>query len=205
MDHISFRNLTEGDFLGTPLREFKGHLEALEPEYNEEWKRTYIHFKFTEVEVISSQEPYDLPIADVRMPYSSRRQSGWGVLASSAVKLLPENMDVRDTVGTVQHWKVTGGHMLWDSRTKAEVDRQCWEVLSIEGAGQVKVDAMQRAKELLDGKTLQQFQSAALSDAVIRSDASVQQAILGRTLVQQLVESGEVVVDADGIHYVKMV
>lgn len=209
LDMISFRNLQDGfDPLGTPLREFRGHLEALETESvvanydGREVQRLYVHFKFTNVDVVTAQEPYDLPIADVRLPYSNNKRSAWGVLASSAVKLLVEGMDVRDTIGTDQHWKVTDNHMLWDGRQRKEVPRQCWEVLEIGGAGQVQVDVMVRVKDLLNGATIQQFNSAALSDPIIRSNPEIQQAVISRTLVNSLVEKGEVVVDDNGVYHV---
>jgi len=206
LDRISYRNLTDGfDVLGTPLREFTGKLEGLSTEQREfqgGGSRLYVKYSFTNVEVIASETPYDLPIVEISLPYSDRKKSVFGILAQSSLKFLPEGLDFRDTVGMTQHWKVTPGHMLWDGRQNKEVERQAWEVVGIEGAGTVKANATARAKELLDGKTLQQFNSSALSDAVIRSDVMVQQAILGKTFVQSLVDNGEVVVDSDGVHHV---
>lgn len=198
---ITIRNLEEGGGARTPLREFKGKLDKYYGEFQERFNRTQVHLAFTEVEVVESTEPYDFPIADIVIPFSSRARSLWGIFSKSLAKVLPDGTDIVDAVGSVLHLKYTGGHMLWDG--SKETPRDAWEVVAVAevAAKAVKVDPMVRALQLLDGKTVQQFNQAALSDPVVRSDTIVQASIMQKRFIAEAIIKGLVTADVDGVHH----
>lgn len=69
---------------------------------------------------------------------------------------------------------------LWDGRAEEDRPTPAWTVYEIEGvgvAGGQGVSAMDLAMSLLDGKTLAEFNVAALANPVIRNDTSLLQAI----------------------------
>jgi len=70
--------------------------------------------------------------------------------------------------------------LLYDGRADKDVERPCWTVYSIEGvgiAGGQGMSPMDKAMTLLDGKSLAEFNAAALADPQVRGDAALLQAI----------------------------
>lgn len=99
-----------------------------------------------------------------------------------------DRMDLkRDCIGKRIGWVLTDGidgrptpMDLYDGRIDADKPTPAWTVYEIEGvgvAGGQGVSAMDLAMSLLDGKTLAEFNTAALANPVIRSDTSLLQAI----------------------------
>ena len=207
MSGLSVRNLETGQ-VRSPLREFKGRLEGVRREHNEQYNRDSNHLSFVEVEVIESIEPYDFPIAELTFSASNRTRSLWGIFGTTLVKLLADGEDLKDTIGRVYHLKVTPGHMLpsRDPNTNkwTDTERDAWEVIGLEGKAAVKPSssgATEEALRILDGKTTSQFNAAALSNPAVRADPKVQSAIMGKTFIRMAVDAGMVTVDADGIHH----
>ena len=200
-NQISIRNLEVGGGPRTPLRKFKGRLEKYNT-YTDTWERTQVKLHFTQLEVEKSDEPYDLPIAEIDIPFSKREKSRWGIFSNSLAKFLQPDQDIVDSVGTELEMSWTDGHMLYDGRENKDTLQASWEVTGLKGTvAETKVDAMTRALELLNKKTLSQFNSDALSDPVIRSDETMQKSIMDGSFVTAVVEGNQVTVDADGVYH----
>lgn len=205
---LSFRGLQEG--FEHPLIEFIGTLQDYNPQPPNEQGRVPVLFNFTDVEVIRSREPYPHPIAQLRILLSDKKRSGWGILGQS-VQAIDESLDIPDLVNKRLHMEHTPGHHFGKSREanaegiKEDIIRDCWELKAIvggSGSSTVKVDAMTRVLELLDGKNAQQFNQAAFADAIIKTDSSIQGGILDNTLLAGLIASGQITKDDNGIHHV---
>ena len=203
---VSIRNLERGRF-SQPLKEFKGTFKGLSDEDVEHTEYNgkpglRVHLKFSDVEVIESTEPYDFPIAELSLPYSKTADSIWGVLSDSMVLHIPDNKNITDLAGVRMHLKFTPGHMMWDGQKRTP--RESWEVVGIEGKASAtpKKSGLDRALEILNGKTTQQFNQAALSDPVVRADSEIQPLILGKKFIPQMIEMGAATVDKDGVHHV---
>ena len=46
-------------------------------------------FNFGELTVIDSREPYSLPIAEIKIPYSDRAETRWAAFAASFTRVVP--------------------------------------------------------------------------------------------------------------------
>jgi len=98
-----------------------------------------------------------------------------------------DRMDIRQCIGKRIGYVMCDGEegrpakpLLYDGRADKDVERPCWTIYSIEGigvAGGQGMSPMDKAMELLDGKTLAEFNAAALADPQIRGDAALLQAI----------------------------
>jgi len=101
-----------------------------------------------------------------------------------------KRMDLKDCIGRRIGLVVADGedgrpekHALFDGRNKDEAHPKgqdtptaVWEVYMVEGIGSADgagVSALDKAMELLDGKTLPQFNAAALASDVIKSDVAL--------------------------------
>ena len=138
-------------------------------------------------------------------------------------------------IGKMLHVKLTGGHMMWDSRAAnpnnpskpgAEVPRDCWEVLEVEGEEtaqptpapvppkkaeaptQVKPSVAPVAKgnvgiaiSLADGKTEQQFYNDFFKNASLKGDGTMVTKVMGRTLLPELLAGGQLTKDGNGIFH----
>lgn len=207
LDQISIRNLEAEGGPRTPLRKFTGKLEPLGTRTDNTYSkpRVMVKLSFTNVEVIQSLEPYDFPIAELEIAHSQKEKSRWGIFSLSLGKLLKADQDLKDAVGVRMELTWTEGHLLYDGRQSKDTEQGAWEVTAIDGISATKETPQDRALSILDGKTLAQFNSAALSDPTIRSDATLQGLIMSKKWVPQMIEEGLVAADEDGIHRVKKV
>lgn len=202
------RNLEPaGEF--QPLREFKGVLEKIESSHDEEYNTTHMHLHFTDVDVIESEEPYDFPIASIRFPYNLKVGTRWGIFSNTVTSFLEDNQDISDLVGCNLHMKM-GIHKLWHGRERKRTDQLAWELIGVEGTpipGTVKEEsnAMNRALEILDGKTIQKFNSESLKDPIIRGDPEVSKAITDKVFAETMLAEGVVIIDEEGIHHLAQV
>ena len=143
----------EDGFQRTPLREFTGILESITAEDVASNGRSWVNaiYNFTELEIIKSTEPYTLPIAQISIGISNRKQSAMGVFGASVDKLLnvdeegnplqaevdgAPNPDIKGQgylIGKRLHMTMTGGHMQWDRNKGTETPRENWEVMEVVG------------------------------------------------------------------------
>ncbi len=204
---LSFQNLQDG-YQETPLIDFKGNLQSYDPQPPDQFGNTRVVFSFIGVEVIESIEPYPFPIATIRIKYSNKKNSQWGILAASAKKVLGDEADVPNLVGKDQRWR-TREHSYGTNRQGEEMTGMVWDVLEVEGVGSTGADApatvpaITRVLELLDGKTLPQFHQVVFADPVVKADSQLMASVMGNTLIPTLVESGQVSLDDNGIYHVQ--
>lgn len=102
---------------------------------------------------------------------------------------------------------------LYDGRANdgqgGDVPKPTWTVYSIEGigaAGTGGVTPMEKAKQLLDGKNQTDFNTAVLSDDVVKSDGLLLSSIslpasAPTSFVTTMVQSGEFTVDEAGVYH----
>lgn len=219
---VRIRDLEKGGgYRGTPLREFKGTLESYSANLVDRFTpvRTEIVFNFTDIEIGEGMappiEPYPFPIAQVSIFYNVNEVSYWGIFANSLVALIPENEGLDYLESKKLHMKVTGGHMMWDGQKGIETPRECWELISVEGAvappgsgkptGKKGVDANPTdvALKLLDGKNIQDWNQIVFQDPAVKSDGDLITSILNNTFIPSMKEKGIVTVDENGVHHVK--
>ena len=205
-DMLSIRGLTDSDFKQSPLREFKGVLDS----YGLEEKKP-VSMNFREMEVIDSIEPYPFPTGVIDIWASPKIKSVWGVFGVSLAKLIPEGSDLKDCINGNFHMKMTPGHMLpkkiKDEATGIEewkdVAKECWEVISFNGvtADGVGKSPTDTATDLLDGKTLMNFNLDALQNEIIRGDNELLSAIVSKAFADGLVAAGKFTIDPEGIYH----
>ena len=102
---------------------------------------------------------------------------------------------------------------LWDGRTNegkgGNVPTPSWKVYSVEGIGSADSSGAtpeEEAMQLLDGKTLAEFNQAALQNEAIRSDVALLQAIGSppaspKNFANALVKAGKFSKDAQGVYH----
>ena len=60
---------------------------------------------------------------------------------------------------------------------------------------------LQRAIDLIDGKTQQQWNNVVFQDAQVKADTALVNSIITGTFLAPLVESGVLTMDADGVYH----
>jgi hypothetical protein len=170
-----------------------------------------------------------MPVADITIAHSNRKQSGMGILGASMDRILNAGLAAdapiemakgQDAlVGLLQEWKMTPGHMMWDGQQKKEVPRECWEVVWVEGmdtpaasmptanaaTAQVKsanvVNSIDVAVGLLDGKTEQQWYSVIFSNPTVKGDTALTNSIIGKSFIPAMLTAGKMTKDANGVYH----
>lgn len=204
---VSIRGLTEGGF-ETPLRRFKGRYVGLktEPITDAQGNTTgkiRVILQYSDVEVIDSTEPYNFPTAEIRFSHSLKKGSKWGIFSESLVKLLPEDEDLNECKGKMMELVYTPDHDFGENRDTGErIVSSIWEVASIEGGG-AKVNPIERALELLDGKTIAEFNQVVFSDPAIKGDVAFGETLLDDSFIKSMLDSGKVTKNDDGVCHVK--
>lgn len=193
----SVRGLVDSEFY-TPLRKITGILDSM---YREDRQfGTFVVLNLKELEVIKSVEPYILPIAQISIKESNKKNSAWGLFGESLVQLLGEDEDVKDCVGRRIGLEMEEAHVYGkDRQTQEDMVGVVWRAYSLEGAAGGKQSAAARAKELLIGKTRAEFNKLAYADPLIKADPALQRAITDRSFINALVQTGEVAEDANGV------
>jgi len=204
----SFRGLEEG-YQAIPVKHFKGKLESFNTEMrtNVTPAKEYVNLLFTELDIIETSEPYNFPILQLSFPRSKRKTSYWGVLGESGLKHLGENEDFPNLQGRYLELKVTPGHMMWDASKGEETGRDCWEILSVSGEAGAKpsgTSPLNRALELLDGKSEADFNQSVFQDELVKSGGLIP-SILDNTdtgFLATLISTGRATKDDSGIFHV---
>lgn len=196
----------------TPLREFKGVLDGIKTEPNQ-YQKTDVILWFSELDVIASDEAYPFPITNLNITYNENEKSKWGVFADSTRKFVPENVTnvaalLESLMGKRLHMKYTGGHMMWDRDKGMETARECWELVGAEGGEPMTVatggasDTAKIALDLMDGKTIQEWNQEVFQNPAVKVDGALIDQIIGNTFFPAMKEQGNVTVDDDGILHV---
>ena len=190
--------------------------------------RLEVTYNFSEVETFLATEPYPFPIAQISIMHSNRTKSGMGVLGASMDRLLNTDLDENTPqeqaknqdilIGVMQEWKVTPGHMMWDNDLQKETPRESWEVVWAEGFGGTPCSGVaeptptkapttggetpvQRAINLLDGKTQQEWNNVVFQDTVVKNDTALVNSMITGQFLPPLEQSGVVTKDDDGVYH----
>lgn len=208
-DLVSVRGLVDSEF-GTPLRKFYGKLDSYPTEPAVGYAGTRVSLNFSDVEAIQSIEPYNFPIATLNIGLSNRRRSRWGVLGDSLAELIAEGEDIKHCIGRRIGMVLTDGQdgrpepiMLYNGKTKQEEPVACWRVFEVAGvvAGARATTPLDQAKKFLDGRSLSDFNKAALADPIIRNDGELIVAITNKSFVNALVQTGEFTKDESDVYH----
>lgn len=235
LNQLRTRGYESGGFR-SPLRHFRGKLTSITGSMvqrgNMQQARLEVAYNFSDVEVFDSTEPYPHPIAQITIMHSTRTKSGMAVLGTSMDKILNANIDKNTPqeqaknqdalIGVMQEWKVTSGHMMWDSKEEKETPRECWEVVWAEGFGGTPHSGttptttanpastpttssgetpLQRAINLLDGKTQQQWNNIVFQDEVVKNDTALINNIINGKFLPPLEEAGTITKDDNGVYH----
>ncbi len=232
LEQLRTRGFETGGFR-SPLRHFRGKLTSFTGSMvqrgNMPQAKLEILYNFAEVEVFESTEPYQNPIAQLNMMHSTKVKSNAGVLGLSMDKLLNAGLDENVPqaqaknqdflVGKIQEWKLTPGHMMWDSDKGMETPRECWEVVYIEGVGGTPhsgvatapatatpapagVTPEQEALSKLDGLTQQEWNNVVFQNALIKSKPELTQKIIGGEFIAEALAANKVTKDDNGVFHV---
>jgi hypothetical protein len=203
----SVKGLKDSSF-GSPLTHFKGKFHSYQTvpsrfkDKNGNSKLNVIlNFSDLDMTSIKSKEPYNFPTAQIEIPYSEYNKSRWGVWGNSIIKFLPEGQDFQAAVGSVVTMGITPGHDCGQKDTEDKTKKvmsDCWEIVAVEGMGK-KVDPMTRLLELVDGKTVPEFNQIALADSTIRLDPTIITGLINNTLIPALEAKGQIKKDEKGI------
>jgi hypothetical protein len=210
--------------------------QEVKPIEGTERKQIINKLNCADIEVVETNEPFPFPIYTVRVSYSNKVKSKWGTLAASIVKVVdsqytkeqqdPKNPayvppekrpGIKDLIGKRVGFVVADGvngrpnpPVLYDGRDKIDKPTPCWTVFSVGGivAGQIGKSPVDRAKELLNGKTLVEFNNTVLQDALVRSDMALVTACTKPisapdSFVATMVAAGLFTVDDKGVYHKK--
>jgi len=196
---ISVRGLQDSEYGGTPLRKFRGILDSYNPDDRK--FGTFIVLNFKDLSDVEAVEPYNFPIAQIAIKYSNKKNSAWGVFGDSLALLLPDDEDIKDTVGKRYGMEMEIGHIYGQDKEGKDMLGNPWKVFELEGAvaGEKKVTAKDEALRLLIGRTRAEFNKEAYADPIIRKDTALQRAITDKSFVNSLLQLGTVEEDENGI------
>jgi len=189
-----------------PLRDFWGKLDHWVPRRDERYNRTIIDLGFTELRVVASVEPYKLPTTQISIPHSTYLTSSWGVFATSVNKFLTEEEEWTVLEGATLHMVLTDNHNFGTARdTNEPIIRSCWEVVEVQGreTGGGAISPIQKALDLLDGKSDQDYYQVALADPIIKKDGNLVTQLLNNTFLPAVEASGQAKKDENGIWHTK--
>jgi len=199
----SIRGLVDSEF-ASPLRKFYGVFDSYLNQPEEGSRKARIALNFRELEVLASVEPYPWPTATISIARSNRKNSAWGIYSQSLAECIPDEEDLKDQLNKRLLLEVTPGHDYgFKDEQGVQIIRDAWEVMEVAGKarGATTTSAQERAKQLLDGKTMPDFNSAALADPLIRADTDLQRAITDRSFVQAMLQTGEFTKDENDIFH----
>ena len=196
---------------------------------------TQVTLNLRDLEVIETVEPYHYPIFSPQFGQSNRKKSRWGILSESFNEIVdsvltaeqkdPDNpnfippknrTDIKDCIGKRIGLVMSDGDdgrpaapMLYDGRADQAKPTPTWRVYSVEGfgvAGGQGVTPLDKAMTMLDGKTLADFNAAALADPIVRGDATLLASIsmppsAPTSFSNTMVASGQFTVDENGVYH----
>lgn len=191
----------------------------------------YAVYNFAELEVIASTEPYPMPIAQIPLPISNTKRSQMGVWGASIDKLInidtagqplpdgsPNLKKQGYLIGKRLRVKLTEGHPTWDRNQGKEVPRSAFEVMVIVGEGTVTSapqtvpagttaaptgsPSLQKALDILEGKSLQEWYQAVFADPVVKADGALVTKIIQNALIPPMEAAGLIVKDANSKYHV---
>jgi len=226
---LKTRGFESGGFT-TPLRDFYGRLTEITGVMRTGNSGPYLQvlYNFGELEVLESTEPYLAPTAQIAVSQSTRERSRMGYLGHSIDNIinagLPDDAPAEQVKGQEflrgkrQRWVITGGHPIWNQQQGKEIPVECWTVMEVEGfnastpipattgttadgSAATGKTAMQEAIDLLDGKTLADWQQVVFTNDIVRVDTELVNKILGGQFVPEIVSSGAFTIDGDGVYH----
>lgn len=213
---LSIKNIGDDTVDRSVLQAFTGTLANIKtepPGENDQYKKDRVVLEFVDIADVESTEPYPWPTFPVRLnaPAAGKKispMSALGVLMNSSIKYLKEGEDFGDLKGRRLQLRRTSGHKIKigdGAGSRVEKDMTYWEVEGVVGSGTAKQSgtlSRQRAIELLDGKTLPDYNVIVLSDQTVLGDPTLVAQIASRVFVSSLLADGTVTVDGAGVYHV---
>lgn len=213
---VSTRGLVEGGYEQSPLRRFRGKFAGYTTAPATGYAGTRVTLNFTEVDVLQSVAPYNFPTAQLETGLSNRKKSKWGYFSDSLNALMDEEEDIQDQEGKLMEMVFCDGlderpapRPIFSAKADIEeypdrmVPTPYWAVAELEGvvAGAEKQTPAGRAEELLDGKTLAEFNKAAYADPLVKTDVELQRAITDKSFVKSMLSAGTFTKGPDNVYH----
>lgn len=217
----------------SPLIEFWGVLQSYQGQQlvSKSTNRPYqtVLFKFTDLEVIESTDPYPFPVAELRFFYNPPSQSygntAWEALANSVRSRLGlVGSDAFDQlVGKRQHWRKelfpistkvierdeAGEEVMVNGVPKVayvNVDTPSFRIVEVDGiqgqagsAGGAGFDLVDHVLSLADGKTELQFNAVVMDDQQVMRNPSLVAELTNGSFMATMTATGKLTKDAEGL------
>lgn len=172
-------------------------------------KSIMVTFNFKDLEIIDSTEPYVLPIAQIRIPFSNPQgtseKTRWAGLSGSLRTLGIPTLDW--LVGKHQEWKqmphTISGMVNPDAANPrdrfGDIEAEVWKVIAVEGAVATNDELEAELLTLADGKTEAEYYQALTQNPNVLKRPDLVGEITDRTLVGKLLLGGKLVRSAEGV------
>ena len=173
-----------GGVYNTPLRKFRAHFDGYEVQqrkgqFAKEGQQDVL-LNFSKLTVLESDPAYPYSVAQLALKFSDSLNSGWCLFEDSIAAVLGKSVDnvsIDDIVGMDVTMQREDNHFFFTDTAGKESKGTVWRVT--EAGGQVAgVDPMEKALQLLEGKTRGEFIGEALADPIVQSDRTLQNIIL---------------------------
>jgi len=140
-----------------------------------------VAWEFTDIEVMDSDEPYDLKTAVIGLNYSDALNSGYVAFEDTVAEAfdVPEEEACIDlTVGARIHVTREDNHLFFIDKNKKESRGVVWHVAEVVGKAKKAAPALDVALSILNGKTADEFLKESMADITIKKDAKLCQGII---------------------------
>lgn len=177
-------------------------------------------FNFGELTVIDSREPYTLPIAEVKIPYSEREETRWAVFAKSFTSVVPVELRSGDDPlssldGKMQEWQWKKGRLRQaltddagdpvvggDGKQRwGVVEAETWQLISVDGVGGGGPSLSEQVLDFAPGHTADEIHQEIYMRQAWKGLPGFQEIVTSvgdRTLLPGLVAAGKLALGADG-------
>ncbi len=212
----------------SPLLHFRGRLlqHIVEQRHFEASERgaardsVGFKFNFGELVVIDSREPYTLPIAEIKIPYSEREETRWAVFAKSFRDMVPAELRTGDDPlavldGKMQEWQWKRGRLRQalqddngdpivgaDGKQRwGVVEAETWQLVSVDGIGGSGPTLMEQILDFANGHTQDEINNEVYMRMAWKGLPGFQEAATAvgdRTLLPGFVAAGKLTLGADG-------
>jgi hypothetical protein len=134
-------------------------------------------WEITDLEVIESDEPYDLKTAVIGMNYSDSANSGYVVFEDSIAEAFGVPVDeatINLTFGAKIHVQREDNHLFFVDKNKRESRGRVFRIVEVLSGAPKKVSAKDRAIELLaETGNKDDFVQAAIADSTIKKNGKL--------------------------------
>lgn len=163
-----------------PLKEFWATLSDFGVAEDEQYGRTLVSLRLTDLDVVDAWEPIPQTEWEWTVSYSMREGTKWAPFHNSLRALMPGIEKLSEAVGCRMLLRQVEAGSMRDEDGE-QMPYWSYEVVELQGASakpETPADLTEYALGLLEGKTRQEFFQLALADPVIQADAELTNTII---------------------------